>query len=69
MKEKTKQKFHDAASSIYRKSMNDAIRQMTVGASYAEDGACLDAIRCASEAITLLVQAYSVKDRALRGTN
>ena len=65
MKPKTKTLKPPTIIGKYTKNMDQAIKNLNLAISYAEDGAQFDAIKCAAEAIGLLGQAHMQRDKFL----
>ncbi len=64
--QKQKQKKQKPATiSGYSTTMDEAAKQLELARTYAEDGAQMDAVRCAADAISLLLKAKHQRDTFL----
>jgi len=59
---KTKKQPKPPKLGAYTKNMDQAIKNLNLAITYADDGAQFDAIKCAAEAIGLLGKAKLLRD-------
>lgn len=62
---KTKKNKKETPLGSYSATMESALKQLSVAYTFAEDGAQLDAIRCAAAAIELLLKARLQREAVL----